>query len=314
MARDPVDVNAIEQLARAIFGALSPITGTRATGTVTLTALAGSGNLQLPPNTYLRPVVAGVARDDLLFKTSADFTIAAGTSEGGVPIKSNLGGRRHNLPAGTHFRLDPVPDGFAYIATLDAPMTDATDDGSMLRSLAFFEDIDAGNSEQDIFAARLTAPALMLVWLRSEPAEGAMAGLSQGQNRASRSAKFFREYFVAYVVVGRLESDTARRKDGLLIAQAVSRLLTDRMQNDDGEQLSSVGGGVDVTGRARYRRDENRLIYAVSFRVNQVLEKAPDTRFFNPWERTRIRGTQPGGEAPEPTDDIETVDVTDDMP
>lgn len=312
--REPITVNAIEMLARALFATLAPITGTRASSTVTATALAGSGNVQLPPNTYLRPVVDGQLRDDLLFKTTADFTVAAGTSEAGVPITSNLGGRRHNLTAGTLFRFDPVPAGFDATATLDADLTGGSDAGAMLRSVAFFEDVDASNPGPDIFASMVTVPGLMLIWQRTEPAEGAMAGLGQGQNRASRSAKFYREYYVAYVVVGRLEGDTVRRKQGLLIAQAVSRLLTDRMQNDDGEQLSTVGGGVDIIGRSRYRRDQNRLIYAVALRVNQTLEKAPDTRFFQKWERTHIEGAVPGGEDPEPTDDLETVDVTDDMP
>lgn len=311
---DPVDVNTIEQLARAVFGALAPITGHRATGTVRFSALAGAAPVQVPKNTYLRPVVGGALREDLLFKTTADFTIAAGTIEDGLPITSNLGGARHNLAAGTVFRFDPVPAGLGMNAVLGAPMTDGSDAGSLLRSLSFFEDLDASNPSADIFAAMVSVPGLMLTWQRSEPAEGAMAGLGQGQNRASRSAKFFREYFVAYVVVGRLESDPARRKQGLLISIAVSRLLTDRMMNDDGESLSSVGGGVDVTSRARYRRDENRLIYAIAFRVNQTLEKAPDTRFFSPWERTRFRGSLPGNEAPEPTAPIEIVDDTEDMP
>lgn len=311
---DPIDIDQLELLARAIFGALAPITGVRATGLVTATALPGSVDAQLPKNTYLRPVVRGELREDLLFKTTEAWTQTPGTSEAGLPITSQLGGSRHNLPAGTVLRFDPVPPGFAPTVTLDAPMTDGSNAGAHLLSTAFFEDLDSTNPEADIFAALLTVPALLLVWTRDEPMDGIAGGAGQGDTRRRRGVKSYRSNFIAYIVVGRLQGDTGRRREGILLMQMVSRLLTDRMQNDDGEQLSTFGSGVEITGRSRYRRDAKTYIYAVTFRVNQTLEKAPDTRAFADWDRTHTRGALPGREAPEPTTPIDIVDALDDMP
>jgi len=285
----------------------------RATGAITVTALPGADPLELPANTYLRPIVDGQLLD-ALYKTTDAWTVNGGASESGVTIKSNFGGARQNLPLGTVFRFDPEPVGFAPTATLDAAMTDGSDEGALIRSLAFFEDLDASNAEKDIFAAILTTPAVMLVWTQSEPAEGALSGLRQGANRGARAVKFWREHFVLYVVTTRLTSDTARRQEGLIIAQAVTRLLSDRMRNDDGEQLSSVGGGVDVIGRARYRRDARRYIYALRLRVNQTLEPVLDARTFQRWLRTQYVGAAPGREPPEPIQDLPIVDANDPMP
>lgn len=313
---DPIPFDALEALARAIFALLTPITGERATGEVTVSAPGmGPGLAVLPRNSYMRPVVDGQLREDLLYKTTEPWELTLGTSEPGVPITSNVGGRRHNLKAGTVLRFDPVPAGYSRDVTLDADMTGGSDSGALLKSLAFFEDIDSANPEADIFKAKLTAPALMLTWLRSDPADGVNAGMSRGQSRRARGVVTMKEVFSAFIITARLTSDPARRKEGLLIAQAVSRLLSDRMQNDDGEQLSTAGSGVEITGRSRYRRDEKTYIYTVGLRVNQTLEGTGSQSLdAGPWDRTRTRGAVPGREAPEPTEDLVTVDATDDMP
>jgi hypothetical protein len=315
---EPLAFNAIERLARALLAALSPATGVRATGAITVTALPGAEPVELPANTYLRPIVGGQLIE-ALYKTTVPtpgdvWTVLPAAPESGIAITSNVGGARHNLPAGTVFRFDPVPDGLAPTATLDADMVDGSDAGALVRSVAFFEELDAANPEKDIFASILTTPAIMLVWTMSEPAEGALGGLRQGANRGSRSVKFWRENYVLYVVTARLASDTARRQEGLIIAQAATRLLTDRMRNDDGEQLSSVGGGVEVIGRARYRRDARRYIYALRLRVNQTLEPVLDGRVFQRWLRTQYVGAAPGGEPPEPIQDLVVVDTLEPMP
>lgn len=284
---EAVDANTIDSLGRAILAQLSPLTGARASGEVSVTA--GAAAVVVPANTYLLPVVRGELRDDLPFKTVGDWQVNAGATSS-IPIVSNVGGARMNLDAATVFRFDPPIDGVEGDVLLDAPGTaGGNDDGALLRRMGFFEDLDAQNASQDIFAGKLTEyPALMLTWQNSEPAEGAMAGLRQGNNRGRRAVKFFREYFVAYIAVGRLAADRRRRQEGLVAAQAASRLLTDRLQNDDGEQLCSVGGGVEIIGRTRVKRGPRHYIYAVRLRVNQVLQQAADTRVFHRWETTRI--------------------------
>lgn len=286
-----ITVNVIEALGRALFAQLAPLTGTRATGTVTVTPPADA---EIEPNTYLLPVVGGSLRDDLLFKTTpSPATGSTWLLPGGLPapiaITSNVGGARHNLAAGTVFRLSPPVPGVGAL-TLTANMTDGSDEGALVKRVAFFEDLDSGNPSKDIFAAKLgDYPALMLVWQDSEPAEGTSAGLRQGANRGARGVRFMRERFVLYVITGRLEGDGSRRQDGLVVMQAVTRMLTDRQRNADGEQLSTIGAGVEVNERTRLRRGERHYIYALRLRMNQTLQPI-DERTFNPWLTTALSG------------------------
>jgi hypothetical protein len=312
--------NNIQKLARALFAQVSAATGVRATGAVTVTANAGAPDKVLDANTYLLPVVGGQLRDDLLFKVSRNpsssdgsWTVPSGTSAS-VAIKSNVGGARHNLAEDTVFQFDPPISDFAQTATLDATMTDGSDSGIIARSVAFFEDIDSSNPSQDIFAAKLGAyPALMLVWQDTEPAEGVTAGMRQGGTRGARKVRFMRETYVLYPIAGRLEMDHSRRQEGLMLMEACTRLLSDRQTNIDGEILSAVGAGVDINGRTRLRRGPKHYIYGIQLRVNTVLQPI-DERTFNEWNTTVIQGSLPGREAPEPTEPIEVVDVTEEMP
>jgi hypothetical protein len=311
---EPITLNSIERLARALFATLAPVTGVRATGSITI-GNDSADDILVPRNTYLMPVVGGQLRDDLLFKTTADVTVLGGSPDPTtVGITSNVGGLRHNLPEGTVFRFNPTILGLLPTATLDADMTDGSDEAQLIRRLAFYEDLDTSSPSADLFASKIGDRGVMLIWSKSDPAEGAMAGLRQGANRASRTVKFWRENFVLYVVVSRLTADNFRRQDGIVITQIITRLLTDRMQNDDGEQLSTVGGGVEITERARLGRSPSHYIYGIRLRVNQTLEASPDGRVFAPWLRTSYGGALPGREPPEPIEDLVIVDALDPMP
>jgi hypothetical protein len=316
-------LNTIEKLGRAILAQLSPMCGVRSTGTVTVTADAGADKV-LQPNTYLVPVIGGQERSDLVFKvtrnpatvnangTGGAWTISGGAT-GSVAITSNVGGARHNLADGTTLRFSPEVEGFVATATLDAAMVDGADTGQLVKEVAFFEDLDAANPSKDIFASLLARfPALMLAWQSTEPAEGTTAGLRQGSTRGARRVRFMRETFSLYAISGRLEGDTKRRQEGLLILQAATRLLTDRQCNDDGEALSSVGAGVEIVNRDRLARGAKHYIYFLSLRVNQTLQPI-DSRTFNTWITSAIAQALPGGEAPEPTGDLTVVDVEVDM-
>lgn len=314
-------LNAIEQLGRALFAQLSPLTGARATGTLTVLLDAAEQSLELAANTYLIPVVSGQLRDDLLFKLAPNpVTLATGGGWPllpGVPtavgIRSNVGGARHNLAAGTVFRFAPALDSTIAV-TLAANMTDGSDVGALVKRVAFFEDLDSSNPSKDIFAAKLgDYPALMLVWQDSEPAEGTSAGLRQGANRGGRGVRFMRERFVLYVITGRLDGDGSRRQDGLIVMQAVTQLLTDRARNIDGEQLSTVGAGVEVNERTRLRRGERHYIYALRLRLNQT-QQPIDERTFNAWLKTSLSGALPGRTVPEPVVPLTVVAVVDPMP
>jgi hypothetical protein len=298
--------NAIEALGRALFAVLTPITGARSTGEVLVTA--GAADVTVPKNAYLMPVVGGQLRDDLLFKTTAAVSILAGQTDA-VAITSNVGGSRHNLLDGSVLRFDPPLDGVLPAATASGAITGGDDVGALLKSLVVFEDVEDGEAAADGFAAKVgDSPAAVLAWIESEPVDGTSAGLRTSSTRASRGKKFYRESFVLYVRAGHLGSDHLRRREGSVLIQAITRLLSDRMQNDDGEQLSSVGAGVEITSRAKLGRGPTHYLYGLRLRMNQTIERF-DARTYQQWTSTRMVG-QLGPE----DDELDVVDDTQDMP
>lgn len=315
----PVDFDVIEALARAILGQLAPLTGDRGTGTVTVTNPSGAP-VELDPNMFLLPVVHGELADDLVFKvdrnpattlphgTGGAWTIPPGGSAP-VAIKSNLGGARHNLPAGTVFRFDPLLEGLDETATLVGAITDAADRaGLCLRRAVYYEELDAAAIERDIAGGRLAQlPGVMLVWQQSLPAEGRTAGTNQGSTRLADGIRVFTENYRLFVVSASLASDSRRRGEGLRILQATTRLLTDQQVTTDGEQLTSMGS-LEILNRSRFVRGEKHYVYAMTLRCNRVVSRT-DTRSFVPWLRTSLEQALPGRQAPEPTTPLVVVDI-----
>lgn len=325
MASEPLFFNGIESLARALLGHLAPLTGTRATGTVSVTAPSGGGDIEIARNTYALPVVDGQQRETRLYKVAANPATTAPNGTGGawpiadgatedVGLVANLGGARFNLEAGTAFRFDPQLASVSGTFPGSAFVGGADLGGAFtLKDAVWFEDLSSAAAD-DIFKAKVAnVPGVVLAWVSSAPTEGRTTGMRQGSTRGGRRVRFMRETFALYVVTARLGSDTSRRQEGTTLLEAITRLLSDRQQNDDGEQLSSVGAGVEITDRTRFLRSESSYIYAMRLRCNRVLIPI-DSRTYSPWELTRIQGALPGRETPEPTDPIEIVDVTDPMP
>lgn len=321
----PIDHDTIEQLARAVLGQLSSLSGTRATGAVHVVNDTDA-DIDIDMNSYLWPTVSGATRPELLFKVSPNPATIRPHGQGGawtvpahgsaeVGIRSNLGGLRHNLTAGTVFTWDPPLDGLAATVTLNADMTDGANRSSEPRIVAgaYYEGLDSGQVAKDLFGAGVDGlPAVVIVWQQSAPAEGRTAGTNQGSTRLADGARLFAEYLTLYVVVSDLRSDKRRRNNGLRLLQACTRLLSDQQQTNDFEMLTAIGS-LEILGRSRYTRTENAYVYALPFRMNRVYPRY-DTRVFTPWLKTHIMATLPGRDAPEPTDPITLVDVVDPMP
>lgn len=318
----PVDFDVIEALARAILGQLAPLTGTRATGTVTVTNTA-AGAVVLSPNACLLPVIdRGELADDLVFKvvrnpattgphgTGGEWTIPAGSTLS-VGIQSNLGGVRHNLRAGTRLRFDPLQFDLADEALLDADIVDGADrapDELALRRAVYYEDLDSAAIEQDIAGGRLAQlPGAMIVWQQSTPYEGRTAGTNQGSTRLADGIRGFTENYRMFIVATTVRSDGRRRGEGLRLMQAITRLLTDQQVTTDGEQLTTMGS-LEVLNRTRFVRGPRHYVYALTLRVNRLLTRT-DTRAFIPWLRTHLQQALPGREAPEPTAPLVVVDI-----
>lgn len=326
MAETPVDHDILEQLARAVIGQVSPLSGTRGTGRV-LVLNDTSDDVVLEKNMYLLPNVGtlGELADDLVFKTRPNPATLQTHGQGGawtipandsleVDIWSNLGGARHNLPAGTVFRWDPPLSGLGPTVTLVDAITDGANkpDAPRLDSLIYYEELDSARIAKDLAAARITTPGAFLIWEQSTPAEGRTAGVNQGATRADTERRFFAESYRIFLVVSDQTSDRERRGSGVRLMQGVTRLLSDQQVTSDFEQLTGLGG-LEITGRSRFQRSERHYVYQVAFRLHRVIRRL-DTRSFIPWLQTHIVATAPGRTAPEPTTPIVMADVTDPNP
>lgn len=317
----PIDFDVIEALARAMLGQISPLSGTRATGQVTVTNPTGSAIL-LPRNMYLLPSVGGQVANDLLFKTLPNPATSEPHGQGGgwtipangslpVDVTSNLGGARHNLPAaGTVLRFNPPLDGLDLDTELVADMTGGADRDSepSIQRAVYYEELAGAQVEKDLNGGRLAKlPGVMLVWKQSTPYEGRTAGTNQGSTRLEDGARGFAENFSIFVVVGSHESDRARRSAGLRLMQAITLLLTDQQVTRDYERLTALGS-LEILNRSRFARSERHYIYAINLRVNRVIRRVEE-RSFVPWLRTDLQQALPGREAPEPTDPLVDVHI-----
>jgi len=331
---EPIDFDTIGQLGRALFAQLAPMSGSRATGTATLTNETGS-DVDVPAGTYLRPNVGGEAREHRLYKvapnpaTISSGTIASGqwcggewtipaSGSGSVSVQSNVGGAHQNLPAGSSFRFLRPVTGIAAAATLDAAITNGTNSSilvgpALLTRFVFWEQLTAGQSASEFFRAGAGSfPALLLVWTQSQTLQGRTSGGKQGSTRLARGDRAFRESFTAYIGTGLVGSAEQRREQGLVAMQTATRLLTDRQNNRDMEPLSTMGAGVEITNRSLAVAGQSHFIYSFEFELNTVLSKLEE-RTFGDWDVNAIQAKLPAGEAPEPTTPLTIVDVADDM-
>ncbi len=326
MAEVPIDHDVIEQLARAVIGQLSPLSGTRGTGRV-LVVNDTADEITLEKNMYLLPNVGslGELADDLVFKTRPNPDTLEEHGQGGVwtipandelavDVWSNLGGARHNLPAGTLLRWDPPLTGLAPTVVLVDAITDAANKADLPRldALVYYEDLDSARIAKDLASGRITTPGAFLIWEGSTPAEGRTAGTNQGSTRADTERRFFAENYRLFFAVSDVSSDRVRRGGGLRLLQGATRLLSDQQVTFDFEQLTGLGA-LEITSRSRFIRGERHYVYQLAFRMNRVLRRL-DTRSFIPWLQTHIVASAPGREAPEPTTPFVMADVTDPNP
>ena len=119
----------------------------------------------------------------------------------------------------------------------------------------------------------------------------------------------FRESLVFSLATGRQQSDPSRRSEGLRVMEACCDVLTDRAQNDDGEQLTNQGS-LEIAGRARVVRSPQVYVYAVRIRVARSLVGNEGPQVWGPWAKTRIVEKLPTvpGSPPTPLDVVDVID------
>ncbi len=240
-------------VARDVSSVIHPLTGTRATGKATITALGADYDLKV--GTYLVPVHQGEYRDDLAFKTGRganddrSWTIeSTGTI---VDITANLGGARFNLADATALYLDPGVDEIASAIVTGAITTGVNPTSLGLQDVQVFESFSAPPDGIDLARSSIKHfPAAMLAWIGSEPADGSAVSQTYQDSRAGRGKSIYHEMFDFYIFVANMASDHLRRQDGLRLLDAATMLLTSRRNSDD--VAISSPSGIQIRRRWRH--------------------------------------------------------------
>jgi hypothetical protein len=295
---------------------MQPQTGTRATGTVLVTAIEGTpGNVELPRSAYALAVVDGKLRQDLVFKVDEGPGTKVGSEDNnvkgwwpvdavGVSINfvSNLGGDRHNLPPGTELQFDPPITGIQPRCVVENPgFTNGVSPSffGALNNVIMYEQFDGPQKTVDIFRSSIGKPPIaLIVWTNSEPADGTVISTTARETRVGTRKVLYKEQYAIYVIVNRKDNEHTRRLEGLTILDTISELLTDR-QSVDGICFSNPSG---IQIRERFRdfaqgqeMYQEFYIYGLRLSAERLLRQT-DVRTYNDWLRTAMMLTTPDNE------------------
>ncbi len=292
---------------RALMAALQPLTGNRAAGNIRLRTQPGVA-LTVPRNAYWTPVIDGQRQTSWLFKTmqgpNKDKSWPVDDSGNSlIAVMSNLGGMRHNVPAGTGFQPD-IPIDALVLKGVDQPVADAefvgaTNPGEYcgVQDMVMFETFDGPALTTDLHRSPLSHfPGIMIAFQDFAPADGvAIAQNNQIAINAGTDKKFYKVTFSISVITTKGEGDMSRRQQGLIIADAVAQLLNDKHSGDVGECLSNPGG---VQVRQMIREDGPQAIYQKFYIYTTLVScmtllQRLDFRTFTPWLRTVMSANKP---------------------
>lgn len=282
--------------ARDLMAVIAPTTGTRATGKIIVTP-NGTAPTVIRRNQCLIPMVNGDARESLLFKVAegpnddpdpkGSWTVAPGGSS--VDVFSVLGGKRHNLPRGTQFKLDPLPvENLNPVVTLQSTITDGAEPLHFggVKSVVQFESLGGASLDLDAYRSQIgQLPGIIIVWDGSEPADGTtQSSIERGRTRIGTRRSLWKERFNLFVITKRMDSDHMRRSEGLQILDDITEWLTDR-QAVDGQVFSSPAG-IQVRGRGRVigpsAQYQQLYVYVLQLSVTRLLQQR-DEREWNDW-------------------------------
>ncbi len=278
----------IVDTARALMAVMQPQTGTRASGTATITTTGA--NATIPMSAYAVPIIDGRQRADLAMKVGpGPNQDESWTVDGGgvsVDFISNLGGARHNIDAGMRMVFDPPLAEISSIV-VDADFAGGQDPDFFggVRSMVLYEQLSGPSKGLDLARSSIKAfPAVMLAWHDSEPADGSSVAQTYREARVARTTTMYKETYLVSVLSSRAESDHVRRAEGLHIMEQLSLLLTDR-KDVDGVPFSNPSG---VMVRQRYRETGPQDLYQKFYVYNVLLSvmrpfEQIDSRTYNPW-------------------------------
>lgn len=294
-------MSSIKNLQRAILAVCQPLSGTRASGTVTVTAVGA--DVTLPRNTYAVPIIRGKHRSDLVFKTATgpnddkSWTVtSAGTD---VDFISNIGGDIYNISDGTRMEFDPpIWNGQIASSVVNGDFTGGVSRSDFLaiNDMVIIEHITGPNRQLDLRRSESKGipPWLVIGWSNSEPADGSTVTHNVRGTRVDNTNILYREIFQLFLIVSRAESLHIRSEQAMYILDALTALLTDNHMVD-GISISNPSG-LQIISRSREQMPQAVYQRYEAFRID-ISAMGPycrqDDREYNDWLLTNIDVEKP---------------------
>jgi len=257
-----------KRIRRAILAALRPMTGDRSSGEITATA--SGGNITVPKNSFLVPVLESAAGNSQLepnwpIRVVEDTLVAAGGTT--VTVTSLIGGSANNLADGTMLRWDPPLVGLTETAVVSGGGLTGGADATAgapgaLKSLVSFEEIRSREQAQALFQAGITnaLPAGILAW----------TGTNQGR-KVGAGVHIRDDTWELYLVVTWSDEGLGQIDRVLDLLDAAESYLVDRKASD-GFPFSAPDG-TDILGRQLVRQTAGSLIYSVRFATMSAVQR-----------------------------------------
>lgn len=274
-------MSVIVNSARAIMACLAPITGTRATGHLTVSSATGGTSVVVPDGAFAVPVIGGSIRYDRGLKVAQNPTSKAGwtvTAATSIPALSNVGGEPQNLAAGTEVRWFPTVSGVELVSVVAAGgLTGGTNptEFASIQQIGFFDEI-APNAIGETLVKAVFArfPAVLVAW------EGSSEATPLDQKHWTSQ-----ETFGLYVVGSRQDSDPARRVEAVSLCDRIRDNLVGRT-TVDGKHFSSPHA-VHVGPRRVLKNTGAEYVFRIAVTVSIVVDRN-DNRTWADWTASRL--------------------------
>lgn len=272
----------ILRTARGIMSLIQPLTGTRSTGNVTITATGADVEITADEPLYGVPIVNGALNYDAVIKTVGAHTV---TDDGvAVTCRSLLGGTQNNLAEDTVIRWDPPIPGLTSTGiVLDGGMAGAANPtayGASVFRVKQHEQLGSANAAEELFAAKIGKfPAAVLIW-------GSMGEPRYVQGKLTRTVRLYEQEWTLALVVSRVDSSEQRRQEVFELLDSAIGLLVERNATEDGEAISAPSG-LTILRASRIATLPTSFIYGITFTTQEVSERR-EWREFADWLVTRV--------------------------
>lgn len=308
-------MSTIVNMARDLIACMAPMTGTRASGTATVTTVEGE-DVRFDKAVYLTPVVSGKARPDLVCKVTANPDEEDGhwdTDSDGVSIGivSNIGGARFNFPAGTRFLIDPDDPDVSKVVSIvaDAQFTGGIDSTRFgdLKDIVIFETMQGNISTAIARSAVKAFPAAIITWMDTDPSDATTLSTSRG-SRTDGATVMYTEMFKISIIGQRSDSDASRRMEAMAVLEEASALIQDRSMVD-GSVFSVPGIQIRKRGRESLPTQfyQQFYVYNLTACLQRTIERR-EHRSYGDWNTSVIDGLAMQRPALEGQGDLLVVD------